>query len=286
MAIYRKINTNFWSDPFICDLPPEKKLFFLYLITNERTKQCGIYDISKRQISFDLSIDNKTVTENIQFFTEHGKIMFSERTNEVAIRNWERYNGSTSPKVVTCVQSELKLVKNRVLIDYIYGIYTVSQETPAQEETPTETQEPAQEETPTQKEFTEGVISDQLKIDPPPEKIDFIKFQKFFNDNRKNFAEVKKMTDARKKRLKSLESQYGKACLMHCVEKARDSDFLQGINSKNWIASFDWIFTPANFIKILEDNYANRGQQQGKTNAEIFNDAMQSDTAKNFRFGT
>lgn len=131
---------------------------------------------------------------------------------------------------------------------------------------------------------TEGVISDQLKIDPPPEKIDFIKFQKFFNDNRKNLAEVKKMTDARKKRLKSLESQYGKACLMHCVEKARDSDFLQGINSKNWLASFDWIFTPANFIKILEDNYANRQQQSGKTNAEIFNDAMQSDTAKNFRF--
>lgn len=132
---------------------------------------------------------------------------------------------------------------------------------------------------------TEGVISDQLKIDPPPEKIDFIKFQKFFNDNRKNLAEVKKMTDARKKRLKSLESQYGKACLMHCVEKARDSDFLQGINSKNWLASFDWIFTPANFIKILEDNYANRQQQSGKTNAEIYTDAVNSELGQSFNWG-
>lgn len=140
MAIYRKINTTFWSDPFICDLDPDKKLFYLYLLTNERTKQCGIYDISKRQISFDLSIDLKIVTENINFFTKNNKIMFSENTNEIAIRNWNRFNGSTSPKVVTCVESELKLVKNRVLIEYIYGKYTLSQETQAP--VPAETQAP------------------------------------------------------------------------------------------------------------------------------------------------
>lgn len=40
------------------------------------------------------------------------------------------------------------------------------------------------------------------------------------------------------------------------------------------------------FKFIWVDNLKNQknGQQSGKTNAEIFNDAMQSDTAKNFRF--
>lgn len=144
MAIYRKINTTFWSDPFICDLDPDKKLFYLYLLTNERTKQCGIYDISKRQISFDLGISLNKVSENINFFNNKGKIMFSENTNEIAIKNWIRFNGSTSPKVLKCVESELKLIKNRLLIDYIYSIDTVSQETQEQEETQTQTKEEKQ----------------------------------------------------------------------------------------------------------------------------------------------
>lgn len=126
---------------------------------------------------------------------------------------------------------------------------------------------------------------EKLEISPPPEKIDYIKFQKFFNDNKKNLSAVKKMTDARKKRISTLQKQYGKECLMHAIEKARDSDFLQGINSKNWTASFDWIFTPANFIKILEDNYGNKRQQSGKTNAEIYNDAINSETGKSFNWG-
>jgi len=143
MAIYRKINTTFWSDPFICDLPSDKKLFYLYLLTNERTKQCGIYDISKRQIQFDLGLNTKQVTDNIDFFQKKGKLMFSDTTNEIALKNWVRFNGSTSPKVVKCVESELKLVKNRVLIEYINSIHTASQQTqaPTEEETQKETEE-------------------------------------------------------------------------------------------------------------------------------------------------
>ncbi len=128
------------------------------------------------------------------------------------------------------------------------------------------------------------LISDQLKIDPNPQKIDLVKFQKFFNDNRGVFPEIKKLSEARKKRIAILEKQYGKECLMIAIEKARDSPFLQGENNKNWVASFDWIFTPANFLKILEDNYAKRQNTAEKSNSQLFANAMQSETAKNFRF--
>lgn len=156
MAIYRKINTTFWSDPFICDLPADKKLFYLYLLTNERTKQCGIYDISKKQISYDLGINVNKVTENINFFQSKGKLMFSDGTNEIALKNWFRFNGSTSPKVVKCVESELKLVKNRVLIEYIYSMHTASQQTQA----PTEEETPAKEEAEVKKKFSPPTISE------------------------------------------------------------------------------------------------------------------------------
>jgi len=134
MAIFRKIHTQLWSDPFFSDLDAEKKLFYIYLLTNEKTKQCGIYEISMKHICFDLNMSIDKVKKLINFFISKGKIQFSDGTNELAIRNWKKYNYSTSPKVVKCIESELKLVKNRVLIEYIYSIDTVSQEEKEQEE--------------------------------------------------------------------------------------------------------------------------------------------------------
>jgi len=133
-------------------------------------------------------------------------------------------------------------------------------------------------------ETKEYVAFEELKIPPNSPKIDFMKLQKYFNDNRGMLPEVKKMSDARKKRILVLEKQYGKDLILTCINKTRDSPFLQGENKANWIASFDWIFTPANFLKIIEDNYEKRINTSGKTNEQIFVDAMQSETAKNFRF--
>jgi hypothetical protein len=134
MAIFRKIHTQLWSDPFFSELDSEKKLFYVYLLTNEKTKQCGIYEISKKHICFDLNLSLDKVNKLLNFFISKGKIQFSETTNELAMRNWKKYNYSTSPKVVKCIESELKLVKNRVLIEYIYSIDTLSQEEEEKEE--------------------------------------------------------------------------------------------------------------------------------------------------------
>ncbi len=134
MAIFRKIHTQIWSDPFFSELDNEKKIFYLYLLTNERTRQCGIYEISKRHIAFDLGMSLDKVTKYILYFSKCGKIEFSDSTNEIAVKNWAKYNYSTSPKVVKCIESELCNVKNRVLIEYIYSIDSVSQEEEEKEE--------------------------------------------------------------------------------------------------------------------------------------------------------
>ena len=134
MAIFRKIHTSFWSDPFIQDLDNDHKLFYLYLLTNEKTKQCGIYEISKKQISFELGYSIDRVSKLLTYFIKTGKILYSEETKEIAIKNWNKFNGSTSPKVVSCIVSELKNVKDRVLIEYVNGMYTASQEEQEEEE--------------------------------------------------------------------------------------------------------------------------------------------------------
>jgi len=126
MAIYRKIHVQFWGDVFIQTLTPEQKFFFLYLLTNERTKQCGIYEITTRQISFDTGYTVETVMRLIEFFTNSGKVLFSRETNEIAIKNWDKYNSSDSPSVQNLVRKEITGIKNKKLIEWLQGGYTVS----------------------------------------------------------------------------------------------------------------------------------------------------------------
>lgn len=115
-----------------------------------------------------------------------------------------------------------------------------------------------------------GVVG--LENQLPTPKIDFNKLLSFFNSNRGLLPEVKKLSDTRKKRILLLEKQYGKNSIQLVIEKTRDSPFLQGDNRENWSASFDWILKPANFLKILEDNYARkentRSGNQSPTDAQ------------------
>ena len=45
-------------------------------------------------------------------------------------------------------------------------------------------------------------------------------------------------------------------------EKAEASDFLKGVNDRNWSADFDWLMTAANMAKVLEGKYQNGGRKQ------------------------
>ena len=141
MAIFRKIHTSFWSDTFIQDLDNDQRLFYLYLLTNERTKQCGIYEISKKQMAFDLGYSIDRVSKLLQYFIKVDKVLYNDSTKELAIKNWGKYNNSSSPKVVSCIKSELNDVKDRVLIEYINGMYTASQEEEEEEQEQEEEQE-------------------------------------------------------------------------------------------------------------------------------------------------
>jgi hypothetical protein len=147
MAAYRKISVTFWADSFIQSLTPEGKYFYLYLMTNTRTTQCGIYEITLNQMCFETGYNVETVNKLIDQFEKTGRVKYSKKTNEIALKNWPKYNDSESPKVRACVENELKLVKNRVLIQYLYSIDTSPQEAKAKEETKTKSEEEAKEQT-------------------------------------------------------------------------------------------------------------------------------------------
>jgi hypothetical protein len=144
MAAFRKISVSYWSDSFVGELTPEQKYFYLYLMTNDKTTQCGIYETSIRKICFDTGYNSETVQKLIDFFQEKNKIRWSKSTNEIALLNWVKFNDSNSPKVLACVEKELKQVKNRVLIQYLYSMDTHPQK--EEEEEKEEEKEKEQEE--------------------------------------------------------------------------------------------------------------------------------------------
>ena len=134
MAIFRKIHTSFWSDSFVSELDNDHKLFYIYLMTNERTKQCGVYEITKKQISFDLGYSMDRVSKLLTYFISKNKIRYNEKTNEIALGNWLKYNSSTSPLVQKCINKEFTLVKDTLLIEYVKSMDTQSQEEQEEEQ--------------------------------------------------------------------------------------------------------------------------------------------------------
>ena len=99
----------------------------------------------------------------------------------------------------------------------------------------------------------------------PSVDFNFEKFILFFNQNRGNISEVKKLSETRKRKIKSIYREFSKEDIQKVILKAKESNFLQGLTGKrDWIASFDWLLEKRNFIKILEGNYDNRTQNLEK----------------------
>lgn len=122
MAIYRPIQVSFWHDNFVINLTPEEKFFYLYLMTNEKTTQCGIYEIPLRIIEMDTGYNRETVTKLLERFTEYEKIKYNFETGELMILNWVKHNKPDSRNIITCIEKELKLVKDNSFKECFYSL--------------------------------------------------------------------------------------------------------------------------------------------------------------------
>jgi len=116
MATYRQVYISFWQDSYILDLDPEGKLLFIYLLTNTKTTQCGIYELPMKVMQFETGLDKNTIEQYLQKFEADGKILYSKETSEVFMVNWLKYNNIDSPKVKACIRKELMQVKNKSLL--------------------------------------------------------------------------------------------------------------------------------------------------------------------------
>lgn len=91
----------------------------------------------------------------------------------------------------------------------------------------------------------------------------------FFNETLEKYGSViKPIRDIKGKRQDAVRArarERGKRSLATVFKNAATSDFLNGKNDKCFIATFDWLVKPNNYIKVLEGNYDNQEAKKGET---------------------
>lgn len=123
MGIKRIVDTSFWTDGKVDDFSPEDKYFMLYLLTNPFSTQLGIYEISIKQVAFQMGYSMDAVKVLIdRFENKYGMIIFSDATNEIAIKNFLRHSIiKGGAPVRDCLIKEIKKVKNKDLIACVFS---------------------------------------------------------------------------------------------------------------------------------------------------------------------
>ena len=121
IAEYRYVHTRFWEDPNMLELTWEQKYFYLYLITNPKSSQCGISEFPLKLVIAHTGFNKEKILELIDMFENKlKKIKYNPETNEIAIKNWGKYNYlADNIKVKKHIESEFKKVKDIRLIEFV-----------------------------------------------------------------------------------------------------------------------------------------------------------------------
>ena len=203
MAKYRQVHCSFWDDPEVEGWTTEEKLFFLYLITNPHSMQCGISTITKKRMSSESGISLRGIDTLLVRFQKLGKIKYNDQTSELALRGWRKYNPDTSPTVKSCIDKELLNVKDRVLIEYLYSTDKVPLQREEEEEREREENNKEKEKnniaaSPENLLLAEFLFSEMLKNDSKRKEPNFEKWANDFRllreqDNRDDEKEIRAM---------------------------------------------------------------------------------------------
>ena len=122
MAVYRQVQVSFWQDAKVIEeMTPEDKLFNLYLLTNPRTTQIGVYQITKKQMAFDLGYSMESINSLLDRFEKHHKLVkYNPETRELGIINWGKYNLNRGGKPIEdCIRKELDGVSDVSLVGLV-----------------------------------------------------------------------------------------------------------------------------------------------------------------------
>jgi len=117
--VKRIVDTAFWTDMQVIDnYSVEDKFFYLYLLTNDKSTQLGIYSLPKKVMSFETGFTTDVIQVLLERFSEtYQKIRYSEDTQEVTILESLQFSVLTGGKPVQdLLEREMSKIKDDALI--------------------------------------------------------------------------------------------------------------------------------------------------------------------------
>lgn len=76
--------------------------------------------------------------------------------------------------------------------------------------------------------------------------------------NSLGLTKIQGINNARKTMLNARLKEYGQDSFDKCIENIKNSSFLRGQNKKGWTITFDWLIKPNNYVKVFENTYVNK----------------------------
>ena len=117
--------------------------------------------------------------------------------------------------------------------------------------------------------FKDGNVRKKPSKESPKESIDWDELTQLYNGSLQDggMKPIIRITDRRKSFIASRAHEFGIEAVKTAILKAAASDFLNGRHpGRPWMATFDWLFLPTNFHKVLEGNYDNKNNTPYGTN--------------------
>lgn len=99
-------------------------------------------------------------------------------------------------------------------------------------------------------------------IDIDNKSIDFQQIIDLYHTLCPSYPSIKTLSDARKKSIKARLKIYSIDDFVTLFQKAEQSSFLKGNNSRNWSANFDWLIKDTNMAKVIDGNYDEKVEQK------------------------
>ncbi len=253
MSKFRKVNTGFWRDDKVIDtFSPEDRYFYLYLITNEKTTQIGVYKLSLKEAAFELGYDKDTVKKLIERFEKnYGLIKYNSETREIAIINWPDNQISTAGKpMADCLISESEKVTDKDLIGIVskniksrkikqfYDTYTIRVQGRGEGRArPWGEEEEEEKEEEKEKEVIPPAFSEEFLTDITHDVTDYDDAGKLSDDHKRARANLmlKAMLESDSK-IENLEMLYKKSKpeIKHAITTFNDSQYAADNVSRNY----------------------------------------------------
>lgn len=111
MATMRQVDTRFWSDNWVRKLNALDRYAFIYLLTNQHSSWCGVYELPLSVMAFESGIDERDL-ENSILPKLSPKIIYID--GWVYIKNFEKYHENGSDKTKKGIENAWKGVPEEI----------------------------------------------------------------------------------------------------------------------------------------------------------------------------